>query len=48
MHEKIGEGGYGQVFLATNKVTNKQYAIKFMDMTKTRKFLLSSPSNVAK
>lgn len=35
MQEKIGEGGFGYVHLATNKETNKQYAIKFMDMTQT-------------
>ena len=37
MHEKIGEGGFGSVHLATNRETNVQYAIKFMDMTQTRK-----------
>lgn len=31
--EKIGEGGFGTVHLATNKETNKQYAVKYMDMT---------------
>lgn len=35
MQEKIGEGGFGFVHLATNRETNKQYAIKFMDMTQT-------------
>ena len=39
MHEKIGEGGFGYVHLATNRETNKQYAIKYMDMTQTRKYL---------
>jgi len=34
-HEKIGEGGFGQVYLATSKNDKKQYAIKFMDMTQT-------------
>lgn len=38
MQEKIGEGGFGTVHLATNRETNVQYAIKFMDMTQTRKF----------
>lgn len=33
MQEKIGEGGFGTVHLATNRETNVQYAIKFMDMT---------------
>ena len=37
IHEKIGEGGFGYVHLATNKETNKQVAVKFMDMTQTRK-----------
>ena len=35
--EKIGEGGFGTVHLATNKESNKQFAVKFMDMTQTRK-----------
>ena len=38
-HEKIGEGGFGQVYLATSKNDKKQYAIKFMDMTQTCKLL---------
>ena len=38
MQEKIGEGGFGTVHLATNRETNVQYAIKFMDMTQTCKF----------
>lgn len=33
--EKIGQGGFGTVHLATNKETNKQFAVKFMDMTAT-------------
>jgi len=45
MQEKIGEGGFGYVHLATNKETNKQYAIKFMDMTQTCKFNKSIPSS---
>jgi serine/threonine protein kinase len=35
--EKIGEGGFGYVHLATHKEDNKQFAVKFMDMTQTRK-----------
>ena len=37
MEEKIGEGGFGTVHLATCRENNKQYAIKYMDMTQTRK-----------
>ena len=33
MEEKIGEGGFGTVHLATCRENNKQYAIKYMDMT---------------
>jgi len=33
--EKIGEGGFGTVHLATNRETHVQYAVKFMDMTQT-------------
>lgn len=44
MHEKIGEGGFGTVHLATNRESSIQYAIKFMDMTQTRKYsTLSAP-----
>ena len=39
MHEKIGEGGFGTVHLATNKETKKQYAVKYMDMTQICKSL---------
>ena len=41
MEEKIGEGGFGTVHLATCRENNKQYAIKYMDMTQTRKSLPS-------
>lgn len=41
--EKIGEGGFGTVHLATNKETNKQYAVKYMDMTATRKYNTMPP-----
>ena len=37
MGEKIGEGGFGFVHIARNRETNKDYAVKFMDMTSTRK-----------
>ena len=33
MHDKLGEGGFGAVYLATNKLNKKQFAIKFMDMS---------------
>ena len=33
MEEKIGEGGFGTVHLATCRENSKQYAIKYMDMT---------------
>lgn len=35
MGEKIGEGGFGFVHIARNRETNKDYAVKFMDMTST-------------
>jgi len=33
MQEKLGEGGFGAVYLATNKISQKQFAVKFMDMS---------------
>ena len=42
MEEKIGEGGFGTVHLATCRENNKQYAIKYMDMTQTRKLSIET------
>lgn len=33
----IGEGGFGQVMLGTHKHTKKKVAIKFMDVSESRK-----------
>lgn len=41
MGKLLGKGGFGVVYLATNKLSNKQYAIKFMDMTQARKYSIS-------
>jgi len=29
----LGKGGFGEVYLATNKRNQKEFAVKFMDMT---------------
>jgi serine/threonine protein kinase len=33
----LGQGGFGTVHLAHHKETKKDYAIKFMDISSTRK-----------
>lgn len=33
MSDKLGEGGFGAVYLATHKKDKKQVAVKFMDMS---------------
>lgn len=36
----IGQGGFGQVILGTNKQTKKKVAIKFMDVSESCKWLV--------
>lgn len=36
--EPIGVGGFGTVHLGTHRETKKNYAVKYMDITSTRKF----------
>lgn len=31
--KQIGEGGYGKVFMAKEKITGQKYAIKYIDIT---------------
>jgi len=33
----LGEGGFGRVYKATNKLTNEVVAIKYMDLTENLK-----------
>ena len=40
MGKMLGKGGFGAVYLATNKLSNKQFAVKFMDMTQARKWII--------
>ena len=44
--EPIGVGGFGTVHLGTHRETKKNYAVKYMDISTTRKFTYAPPDTI--